>query len=61
MIPDSYLPSHRAHKDLISGTIITESWGTYLNITVPPQTVYILEPQLQPVDGYNPTKYFTHD
>ena len=61
MIPDSYLPSHRAYKDLISGSIITESWGTYLNITVPPQTVYILEPQLQPVDGYNPSKYFNND
>lgn len=61
MIPDSYLPSHRPYKDLISGKIITETWGTYLNVTVPAQTVYILEPQLQPIDGYNPTKYYTND
>lgn len=61
MIPDSKLRSHLPFVDLITGKKILDSWGTYLPLTVPPQTVYILQPQQNTVDGYSPTKYYFED
>jgi cyclomaltodextrinase / maltogenic alpha-amylase / neopullulanase len=58
MIPDFKLRGHLSFYDLISGEKVVESFGIFITLVIPACTTYILKPDVRPVDGYSPTKYF---
>lgn len=58
MIPDFKLRGHLSFYDVITGEKIVESYGIFIILTIPAYTTYILKPDVSPVGGYSPTKYF---
>jgi glycosidase len=61
MIPDHRLRGHLSFYDHITQTKIAESFGIFLTLTIPAQTCLILTPNVKPVDGYNPIKYYNEE
>jgi glycosidase len=61
MITDPLLKSHNKFIDLLTGEVITTSYGILLPITIPAKSSYILKPDLSPIHGYSPYKNIQED
>jgi hypothetical protein len=61
MITDPLLKSHNKFINILTGEIVTKSYGTFLPITMQAKSSYILKPDLSPIDGYSPYKNIQED
>jgi len=61
MVTDPLLKSHNKFIDLLTGEVITTSYGILLPITIPGKSSYILKPDLSPIHGYSPYKNIQED
>jgi hypothetical protein len=55
-ITDPFLKGHNKFINLLTGQVVTTSYGIMLPITVSPKSFYILKPDLSPIHGYSPYK-----
>jgi hypothetical protein len=61
MITDPLLKSHNKFINLLTGEVVTTSYGILLPITIPAKSNYILKPDLSPIHGYTPYKNIQED
>jgi glycosidase len=61
MITDPLLKSHNKFINLLTGEVVTTSYGILLPITIPAKSSYILKPDLSPIHGYTPYKNIQED
>jgi glycosidase len=61
MITDPLLKSHNKFINILTGEVVTKSYGTFLPITMQAKSSYILKPDLSPIDGYSPYKNIQED
>ena len=56
MMTDPLLKSHHKFINVLTGEVVTTSYGIMLPITMPPKSSYILKPDVSPIHGYSPYK-----
>lgn len=61
MITDPLLKSHNKFSNLITGEVVSTSYGILLPITIPAKSSYILKPDVSPIHGYSPYKNISED
>lgn len=61
LISDPLLKSHNKFTNLITGEVVSTSYGILLPINIPAKSSYILKPDLSPIQGYSPYKNISED
>jgi len=56
MITDPILKSHNKFINIMTGEVVTTSYGIFLPIMILAKSSYILKPDLSPLQGYSPYK-----